>query len=177
MNKRKAPQIVLRALEPTDIDRLFRWENDRSIWAISNTLIPFSRYILQKYLDNAHLDIYQTKQLRLMIDVLDEKKTPQTVGAIDLFDFDPFHLRAGVGILIADEKHRRQGIATESLKALIDYASNTLLLHQLYCNIGISNEASLRLFRNLGFRDVGVKRQWLKTSQGFEDEVLLQLIF
>ncbi|MBA7522215.1 hypothetical protein ES705_14333 [subsurface metagenome] len=95
---KKKKKINLRALEAEDIGLLYEWENDKRIWQVSNTITPFSKFILQKYLDNSHMDIYQAKQLRLMID-LAEGDSKRTVGAIDLFDFDPFHLRAGVGIL------------------------------------------------------------------------------
>jgi diamine N-acetyltransferase len=108
--------IVLRAPEPGDVDILYQWENDREIWKVSNTLTPFSKYILEKYIENAHLDIYQVKQLRLMIDVISEDKPPLTVGAVDLFDFDAHNLRAGVGILIGNKKDRNKGYATLALK-------------------------------------------------------------
>ena len=35
--------IILRALEPEDVELLYTWENDHLIWQVSNTLIPFSR--------------------------------------------------------------------------------------------------------------------------------------
>ena len=61
--------IVLRALEPSDIDLLYQWENDKKIWQGSNTLVPFSRYILKQYIENSYKDIYEMKQQRFMIDV------------------------------------------------------------------------------------------------------------
>jgi len=85
------------------------------------------------------------------------------VGLVDLFDFDPYHLRAGVGVLIARNEDRRKGYATEALKVLISYAFEVLQLNQLYANVSASNTASLRLFQNLGFTKVGVKKDWLKT--------------
>lgn len=168
-------KINLRALEPGDIDLLYKWENDKQIWQISDTITPFSKFILQKYLDNAHLDIYQAKQLRLMID-LTEKDNCQTVGAIDLFDFNPIHLRAGVGILIGRNEDRNKGVATLALRELIQYAFSILNLHQLYCNVQAKNKISLRLFEKAGFTIVGIKKEWLKSHDSYTDEVLLQLI-
>ena len=88
--------ITLRAIEPEDIELLFSWENDPEIWEVSHTLVPYSKYILALYIKNADKDIYESKQLRLMIDTADGK----TIGAIDLFDFEPYHSRVGVGLLI-----------------------------------------------------------------------------
>jgi diamine N-acetyltransferase len=168
--------VILRAIEPADINLLYTWENDQTVWKVSNTLAPFSKYILQKYIENSHLDIYQTKQLRLMIDVADKKKKHKTVGSIDIFDFDPYHLRAGIGILIGDKQDRNQGNATAALKELILYAFNILGLHQLFCNISVDNDASLHLFEKAGFKICGTKKDWIKTFHGYLDELTLQLI-
>jgi diamine N-acetyltransferase len=168
--------IVLRAPEPGDIDILYQWENDREIWQVSNTITPFSKYILEKYIENAHLDIYQVKQLRLMIDVRSENDPPLTVGAVDLFDFDPLNLRAGVGILIGNKNHRNKGYATLALKKIIEYCFDILQLHQLFCNITADNNDSLKLFEKCGFKITGSKIDWIKTPAKFVDEHILQLI-
>ncbi len=169
-------EIKLRAPEPEDLDILYIWENDPEVWNVSNTIAPFSRYILSKYIENAHLDIFQTRQLRLMIDTYISETGTKTVGAVDLFDFEPIHLRAGVGILIGDVSDRKRGYADQALKHLINYSFNTLLLNQLYCNISIDNQISINLFQKNGFEKIGVKKRWNKTSSGYSDEVMLQLI-
>ncbi len=165
--------IKLRALEPEDLELLYNWENNESYWIISNTVSPFSKYILKRYLENSHKTIYETSQLRLMIDHIQDKVT---IGTIDLFDFDPFHNRAGVGILLANEAYRRKGYATMSLTCIIDYCFKTLKLHQLYCNILDNNCESMDLFKKQGFIQAGIKKEWIKTANGYLDEYLFQLI-
>ncbi len=169
----KYKEIKLRAVEPEDLELLYMWENDNRYWIISNTVSPFSKYTLKRYIENSHKNVYETSQLRLMIEHL---KSGKTIGAIDLFDFDPFHLRAGVGILIADESSRRKGYASMALTSLIEYCFTTLQLHQLYCNILSNNQESMELFRKHGFSEIGVKKEWIKTSEGFVDEHMFQLI-
>ena len=168
-------KIQLRALEPSDIDLIYLWENDREIWEVSSTLVPFSKYALEQYiLSSANSDIYSAKQLRLMVDLC-EDTAKTTIGTIDLFDFDPHNSRAGVGILI-DGKERGKGYAKSALATLIDYSFNTLQIHQLYCNINSKNKRSLGLFQNAGFQIVGVKKEWLRIENAYEDECILQLI-
>jgi len=170
-------EIILRALEPADIDVLYRWENDPEIWHVSNTLTPYSKYILEKYIEGSHMDIYQARQLRLMIDVKGSPSAqPRSVGTIDLFDFDPYHNRAGVGILIGDKSDRKKGYASLALQQFVSYCFETLQLHQLYCNITEGNTDSMKLFENTGFRITGKKTDWIKTPSQFRDEFLLQLI-
>ena len=165
----KGENIQLRALEPSDLETLYHWENDINIWKVSQTITPFSKHVLSKYLENAHQDIFTAKQLRLIIE-----KNSRSIGTIDLFDFDPTHQRAAVGIWIADQGERQKGYAREALKILIDYAFKQLQLKQIYCNISSINKASINLFSGLDFILVGVKKDWNKTQEGWEDELLFQ---
>ena len=86
----------------------------------------------------------------------------------------PAHQRAGVGIWIADEDERQKGYAKEALQLLIDYSFKQLQLKQIYCNISPTNKASINLFSGLDFLLVGVKKDWNKTQDGWEDELLFQ---
>lgn len=170
--KLKGQHIQLRAIEPSDIDVLYQWENDTETWMVSNTQSPFSRFVLEQYITSSHQDIYSVKQLRLII-CNEENKA---IGSIDLFDFDPNHLRAGVGILIAEKADRKKGYASEALSLLMDYCFSVLNLHQLYCNITIDNEPSILLFQKHGFQITGMKKQWVRDGESFKDELLLQRI-
>ena len=125
------------------------------------------------YRNTQRRSYFELKQLRLIIELIDEKRP---VGAIDLFDFDPHHHRAGVGVLIAEQSDREKGYAREALETLIKYCFEVLKLHQLWCNIAASNQASIQLFNSAGFKVVGEKKEWLYTGSGYEGELLLQCI-
>jgi len=165
-------EVKLRAVEPRDIDQMLNWENHSANWQHSGTIGPFSRNLMERYVENAHQDVYQAGQQRFMI----EAKKDKTIGTVDIFDFDPFHERAGVGILVGEEEYRKNGYATESLKLLVDYCFNYLNLRQLYCNILEENEASLRLFQKLGFEISGTKKDWIRSGKYYKNEYFLQLL-
>lgn len=152
---------------------MYLWENNTSVWRISGTLVPFSKFVLKQYLENAGKDIHETRQLRLIIQLRSDKRP---VGAIDLFDFDPYHRRAGIGILIADPTDRRKGYAREALATLLDYCFSLLRLHQVYCNIASWNQESIKLFESAGFTPVGEKKEWLFNGEAYDGEWLYQCI-
>lgn len=168
----KGKQIYLRALEQKDLNFLYLIENDTKVWEVSGTVTPYSKDVLQLYLDNAHRDIFDVKQLRLVICTLEHK----TLGLIDVFDFEPNHKRAGIGIVILDEDQRNKGIGAEAITLLINYLYETLGLQQVYANILEDNLSSLHLFKKLGFQVVGVKKDWVRFKNTFKNEVLLQKI-
>ena len=165
--------IFLRALEPSDLELLYDLENDMSVWEVSNTTTPYSKFVLKQYLENAHRDIFEVKQLRL---VICKKEDSNAVGFIDLFDFEPKHKRVGVGIVIFRETDQQRGFASEALQLVKDYALRHLALHQLYANITEDNERSIRLFQKLGFTESGIKKDWIYSEGKFKNEHIFQLL-
>jgi len=165
--------LRLRALEPTDLELLYQWENNPSIWEVSNTLSPYSKYILHQYIENSFRDIVESKQLRLIIELANNQYC-EPVGTIDLFEIDFYHKRAGIGILIASEEHRKKGYASEAIKLMEEYSANHLLLLQVHCKINEDNLPSLKLFKQIGYEVVGKLKQWKNTPNGWKDVLILQ---
>lgn len=171
MNPLQTRNVRLRALEPRDVDLLYRWENDPEVWKVSDTMVPFSKFTLQEFIKTSTMDIYASRQLRLMV----EDWKGNTVGAVDVFDFEPFHRRAGIGILIAKE-YRENGYAEEAVRCVCQYLFSVFQLHQVYCNVMEDNEISLKLFQHVGFLLTGRKKDWMRGKNGFLDVLILQLI-
>ncbi len=169
----KGQHISLRTPEPADIDFIYNWENDTSVWHVSGTTTPYSRYDIEQYVLNTHHDIYAAKQLRLMITFHNSPGEP--IGAIDLFEFDPLNLRAGVGILLTSHE-RGKGYAGEALSLLCNYCFNTLNLHQLFCHIAPENIVSIQLFKRAGFEITGTCKDWTFSGNTWHDACFLQLI-
>ncbi|MDD2797192.1 MAG: GNAT family N-acetyltransferase [Bacteroidales bacterium] len=165
-------RIKLRAPEPEDIDTLYRWENNMNLWQFGNTLNPLSKFALKQFIASCSDNIYETKQLRLMII---DKINDNTVGAIDLFDFDVFHNRIAVGIMI-DREYQKNGFANESLQLIKEYCFEWLHVAQLFAHIPEKNLPSVALFQKTGFEHVGLMKNWLKLQDGYENVVMMQCL-
>lgn len=173
MKSLKGEHIFLRALELSDLDFLYTLENDESLWEVSNTTTPYSRYILLKYLENSHRDIYDIQQLRL---VICRNKDKKQIGFIDLYDFDPKHNRVGVGIVIFSEADKRKGYASEALGLTCNYAFKHLNVHQIFAGITEGNEGSIQLFEHAGFERSGLKKDWIFSEGTYKSEYFYQLL-
>ena len=163
------PEIRLRAIEPEDLDLLYQIENDRHLWNVGATNVPYSRYTLHDYIATSSDDIYADRQVRLMI----ENGAGETVGICDLVHFDPQHLRAEAGIVIMDSQ-RRQGYGCAALEALGDYALRVVHLHQLYAVIAADHEAAIALFQKSGYEQQAVLRDWLFDGHCYTHAILMQ---
>jgi diamine N-acetyltransferase len=167
----KNDTITLRCAEPEDAELIYRWENDRDIWRVSGTHVPFTRFQIEQFLLGNN-DLFSNKQLRLMIDL---NETGESIGCIDIFDYDSINLRAGIGILI-DNAFRQQGFAKAALASCVEYLFHDLLLHQVYCSIDETNTESQKLFLGQGFTLCGRRKDWIRTKPRFLDIFEYQLI-
>lgn len=168
-NHQTLPKIILRAMEPEDLDVLYKIENDTSLWGVGVTNVPYSRYTLHDYIANSVGDIYTDKQVRLMID----NEQGQTVGIIDITDFDPRHRRAELGVVIQCQ-HRGKGYAKAAILEVIAYAREILHLHQLYLYVDTQNVISLEIFKKSGFTCSVELKDWLLKGENYKNAVLMQ---
>lgn len=171
MEQITTPRCRIRAMEPSDIEELYKWENDPEIWRIGANTEPVSRMRLQEWLRSQDYDIYATRGRRMII-----KAEGITVGAVDIINFDPQHLRFGLGILIYDKSHRRNGYAREVIEAMKEYGLNTLNIKQIWAEIDDFNTASIALFESCGFERCGVRKAWICYGGEFHDVYEYQAI-
>ncbi|MFZ4456421.1 MAG: GNAT family N-acetyltransferase [Bacteroidales bacterium] len=163
-------RIILRAPEPEDLETLYRWENDTTLWQYGNTLNPLSRFALREFIASCSENIFETKQTRMMVI---DKANNQPIGAVDLYELDPFHQRIGIGVFI-DVEFQKQGFAKEALGLMKNYCFDLLQLHQLFAHIPENNRASLALFKSSGFQESGVLKGWIRWNDKHENVVVMQ---
>lgn len=176
--------VILRALEPEDLDVMYVWENDISTWESSNTRAPYSRHELRQFIESSSQDMLTTQgQQRFVICLISRVDfrgeelavAGESVGMIDIFDYDSRNHRAGVGVYI-DPLWRGNGYAKDALLRLEKHFFSEFELHQLWCGVAQSNVQSLELFQRAGYELIGVRKEWLKRAEGYENELIYQKI-
>lgn len=160
--------LRLRALEPEDLDFLYSIENDSELWDVGNTNVPYSRYSLNNYLLSSSSDIYADKQMRLVM----EDKNGKSVGLLDIFNFEPRHLRAEIGIAV-EKRVRNHGYGCKAVILAIEYAKNVLHLHQLCAVVDINNSTSLKIFQETGFTHCATLKDWIYDGKRYRDALLM----
>ena len=128
--------------------------------------------MLRKYIETSESDLYADKQLRLMISPLSSIKV---FGTIDLYEFSPRHAHAEVGVTILNE-YRNKGVAKEALELICNYVFGFLQLKQLTAKILVDNAACLKIFKDNGFEECGLIKEWWKAYGKYNDVILLQRI-
>lgn len=166
--------VVLRALEPEDLDLLYSMENDGALWDVTLGKTPYSRFVLKQYIANQPQDFFQCGELRLVIETIDSHKA---VGLIDLTNHSPTDARAEIGIAIRAEA-RGRGYASAALRALEVYAHDILCLRMLYALVyRDKNEACRRLFQKADYHEIALLPAWNKRQGVYEDVAVFQKIW
>ena len=163
--------VRLRALEPSDLELLYLWENDPEVWRVSGSCGPVSRDRLMHFIEEQNYDIYATRQMRLVIE-----SQGMAVGTLDIVEFDPQNSRFGIGILIYAAENRRMGFASSAIEAIKEYARSSLFVNQIWATVAEDNIASVELFRGCGFEECGRRKAWLRREEGYIDEIEFQCL-
>lgn len=173
MTSLKGKLISLRGPEPDDLDNLYLWENDTTLWPFGSTRAPLSRHQIWQYIDSYDGDIFSQKQLRMIIT---DNESGKSVGTVDIYDFDARDSHAMVGIFVASD-HRCKGYATEALSLINEYARLTLGLHQLAALVSTDNAASIALFKGCGYKSKGCLKSWIRQGRTYSDALIFQRLF
>ena len=162
--------IVLRAIEPEDLELVYRIENIPDYWHWGPTTVPYSRYALRQYLQETQNDLFADRQVRLVAQC-----GAEAVGLADLTDFDPVHQRAQVGICLLPE-YQGKRLSLPILQALKDYATR-LHLRQIYAVVSVTNTPAMHLFASASFNHTATLHSWLHLHDNtFTDAAVWQLL-
>ena len=162
------PPVMLRAMEPEDLDMMYIIENYHDTWSVSDTNTPYSRFLLHEYIANATGDIYTDKQVRLII----TNQQNEFIGIIDLSNFSPQHQRAEVGIIIR-KQYRDEGYGKAALAQLIAYAQNVIHIHQLFVLMSVDNTSCIKIFESMGFERDAELKDWLFDGKNYHNAYMM----
>ena len=176
--KEQQIDITLKALEPSDVSTLLKWENNPKIWTISETIEPLSKYKLDTYIKQTlTLDVFGLRQLRLMVHKIlsSDLDLTEPIGTIDLFEFDPIHKHAGIGIMLL-ETYQGQGVGKIVMDQFLSYCFEKLQLHSVYANVSETNVNSIKFFETYGFTKVATYKEFLYENGKFVSQLTYQLV-
>lgn len=107
---------------------------------------------------------------RLMFAI--ETLAGEAVGGLNLNGIDEKNGTFGIGIQIYRD-HRGKGYGTAAMRILLDYAFFERRLHKLNNSVLEGNIASLTMFKKLGAKEEGLRRETVYMKGRYMDEILV----
>jgi aminoglycoside 6'-N-acetyltransferase len=101
----------------------------------------------------------------------------EVVGAIQYAEeSDPMYRHAGVDIFVTSSR-RGQGLGAEAIRVLARYLFEERGHHRLTIDPAADNHFAIRVYERVGFRKVGVMRQYERAPDGtWRDGLLMDLL-
>ncbi len=98
-------------------------------------------------------------------------------GGIQYYEeSDPMYRHAGIDIYLSSQQQRR-GLGTEAVALLVRFLLNERHHHRLIIDPAAANSRAIRCYESVGFRPVGIMRQYERGLDGvFHDGLLMDLI-
>jgi RimJ/RimL family protein N-acetyltransferase len=88
-----------------------------------------------------------------------ERASGRAIGNCGLHEVDLANRRTVVGIMIGEPEARGRGYGTEAMRLLLDYAFTILGMHSVMLTVFEYNQAALRCYQKVGFREIGRRRE------------------
>jgi aminoglycoside 6'-N-acetyltransferase len=94
------------------------------------------------------------------------EQSGEVIGAIQFDEEeDPKYRHASIDIFLTTPR-QHQGFGSEAIRTLARYLIQERGHHRLTIDPSIDNETAIRAYRRVGFREVGVMRQYERGSDG-----------
>lgn len=162
--------LILRAITSEDIPDLNKWRNN-----IQNKILaqgfrfPVSEAIDQQWLENS----YKDNGKKSVYFGIEEKKSGDFIGIIQLTDIDWISGTAVWGFMIGDKSKRAKGYSVEAPMLLFNYAFNILNLKKVVSYNLEFNIASEKMHEKIGgFKKEGCLKKHVYLNDEYHDVVI-----
>lgn len=167
----RGERVYLRPLEPGDAELVHRWYEDVRVQALMGDP-PISlanrqrRY--EEIVKSAEPDVF-----RFMICLLDDDRA---IGRTDLFDLDRQNGSCAFGITIGEPQLWGQGLGTDAVNALVDFAFGQLRMERVWLDTDANNLRAQAAYAKAGFTREGRFRRAFYQDGGWSDDLRMALL-
>lgn len=162
----EGPNLYLRELAATDLERTWEWLHRPDIYLGIGVQVPFTKKQQEQWFTRL-----QNDENKVVFAVC-RKNNEVHIGNVSLDMIDRRHLNARFSIFIADTLLRGNGFGSESLRLLEQYAFDELGLHKIWCKTDTGHPEIFRFYEKLGFYQEGILKEHEFKEGRYVDKVL-----
>lgn len=161
--------VYLRAIEPEDLDRVYKWHNDFTLY---QSLGGTYRFVSHKTVENwiQQKTTFSNNEINLAICI---RQTNEHIGNIYLKDIDLQNRHGFLHILIGSPEHRTKGYGTQAVLKLMDHAFNAIGLERIVLHLLADNAAAYKLYQKCGFLQEGIMKRHVFKEGVFKDIIIM----
>ena len=155
-----------------DYDQYYKWLNQ------SETTIYLSVFheIIARHQEKELLTkLIRTEEGNYMMAIV-ENGTNKLLGNCGLLHVDLVNRTAEFGIFIGDKEYRGKGIGEEATRLILDFGFNAINLHHIWLRAFSFNKNAIGLYKKIGFKIIGTKRESRIIGDKKIDEILMDIL-
>jgi ribosomal-protein-alanine N-acetyltransferase len=159
-------RLLLKGVSPQMIHELFLTKSEDEIKAfLGAEQQEYERF------KEMHEKGMETDRFSMLFFLLIEKTSNLPIGRCGFHTWNKKHRRAELFYLLTDGAHKRKGLMTEALAAVLKYAFEQTDIHRIKALVANWNTASLRLLQHYGFSFEGTMREdYVVDGQGHDSD-------
>jgi RimJ/RimL family protein N-acetyltransferase len=165
--------VRLRALELDDLERCYRWLNDREVaHFIEGGRYPLSMAHERDWLENAVRNRSSFFNVLLAI----ETKDGVHIGNIGLHEGSPEHRTANLGIMIGEKDYWSKGYGADAIRTVLRLAFEQMNLHRVELGTFDFNDRAQACYRKCGFVEEGRRREDRYIDGQYHDLIIMGIL-
>lgn len=151
--------VFIRQLELGDEEYLHKWWNSKEVMGhigYEYGYLKSREAIRQKILaDIESQEIFPKEKLFIII----RRENKKPIGEISYYDFDSRNQKCKFNIKICDPADQGKGYGKDALYNFVDFLFKFLNLNKVDLKVLADNERGKRLYKSIGFKEIGYIRK------------------
>ena len=168
----RTPRVTLRPLTEADVADVFSVFADPMVLRYWDGPLMATHQDALQYIERIH---YGFRRRELLQWGVADTTANAVVGTCTLTHLSAAHERAEIGFAIK-QKRWGQGLGSEAVVAVINFAFEGLGLHRIEADVDPRNERSLRLLERLGFQREGYLRERYYMNGERQDAISMAML-
>ena len=168
----RAPRLTLRTLTEADVADVLAVFSDPLVLRYWDGPLLTTQQDAMDYIERIH---YGFRRQELLQWGIADRPADAIIGTCTLTNLSTLHGRAEIGFALRQARWG-QGLGSEAVRSVIDFAFAALGLHRLEADVDPRNMRSLRLLERLGFRREGHLRERYYMNGERQDAVMLAML-
>lgn len=166
-------KVRLRSLELTDLDAMMEHWNDFNIRHNIESAIPDSRQDREDFIKNSWK---LRSEGKAYIFTIERKDTNEFLGHASIYIQRNRARSADLGIMIYSKENWDKGYGTDAMNVILDFGFNYQNLHRIELSVYPNNKRAIYMYKKLGFKEVGRRRESRFMDGKYQDEIIMDII-
>lgn len=164
-------KVSLAPLAEDDLDFLWKWVNDKEVTQYLTIYGKiYSREAERQWLSKTLMDT-ENPCFAILNNV------DKTIVGIISLRIKRENDNGVLGVFIGEKSLWNQGLGTEAIILLLDYAFNVLNLHKVWLGVLSFNKRAYHVYQKIGFKEIGRFREHMKIGKcRYTDYIIMDIL-